>query len=673
MAKSIFLLVLFSICSFGNPIDSILLTQSLALRFNTTIKTSIENQPSYLLQYFVPESWAQVQGDTQVLKPWEYLLVDKKHPGYMRVLIHPFDHVSSKKIEKVLQDLNLPSRPSRFTEPFFLTESRSLYPTRIIPGVPPVSPRLSMAAGFGKWGGQSKDESFLSFDNFSETKYNKLISSAQAEFALQASQIIQQKIGGTEGASFFIQPDRMILSIKSPDGSLDIGETFRDISSGANSVEFKLPGFITQDLRAGLLLALANGKSTLYQYLSEVEAPLRGTGLAEFFVKTGFVHSSPHSQNFLTSTDVEFQVGNKLGIRDLADLIPTVDSRLDEPKMARLFENFEDARVALREERDGGVEFFKFRHSFFKGGEDQRILSEDQKKEIEKRVSDAFVIELSRLTGVSIQQLISIVSFQLKSAQGDYATTSFRRDTDVWRQVQEGIRKYRQNSNSFNDPSSVVNRKITKSALEEPFKSAVIKKLKGVLLTAAEKEVLVTAWRQSDSNSKTTHLVALGVFPDGQIGKLYSQIDSPEIQKLFFKNLNQESSSDQKIEFLNYLQRIGSRLQSSKNYFLRVELEENVQEMVRTLAHNIKHQPRSVDLFQALYFAKKAVSEVATHSKYKEMFAYRFLYMATNLGVIPASVKNDLMAWAKTNEKSDVIESLLSLPSQGLSLCGQLY
>lgn len=616
-------------------------TQRLAIEYNTAVQTELKDAPVYLKEYFVPAAWVKVIQDANIKSEWNELIHDSSKPGMVRVLLHPFDKLNAAKIEKALNAEKLPIESGIYEVPFRLTESRSLYPETLNSFRIPVSPRLSMSHGLGIWNGVTVDTD--GGGNEKET-YNKLISSAQAEFAIFASRLIQERLNGTSGQFFEIMPDRMVISVQSPDRSLDLGETFRDLTSLKRPHEFSVPGFINQDLQGGLLLALANGKTSSYEYLKQIEAPLRGKALAEFFALTGFVHSSPHSQNFLVTTDELFQA-KSIKIRDLADLIPTFDSRQSAPEMAALFERFQDTRESLSKKLDGGQEHFAIRHSFIKGSNHMNGFTNEQKIEVEKILADEFVKTLAQISGVSGDAINSIRVQNFSNVVSDYAITLFKRETEVWQKVLSGLAVYRLKSNIKLAPIPAAPQDKLFSEqheeVENQFKKIIARKLKGEKLSAENYHYLwwflkpeaINKFNEQEVDYIMSLILAAGELPEGRLGDIFSQLKKEKIS-LFFELIKQSRESLQ-LEFLDYVQKYIETSDPKQDYFKRVRIQEGIEAFIFHLSRD--SAAISPELFEKLFFVNSLIN-----AEYMSGLAYHKL--VDKLGAVPQSVKDYLLA-----------------------------
>ncbi len=634
-------------------------TQSLAIRFNSHTPTNFVNSPFQLKQYFVPESWAQVLQDGNLIG-WQRFVSDANKPGWIRILIHPFDNESSSKIEAALKESGLSHIASQFGESFRITESRSLYPDSIFANATPVSPRLSMTDGFGKWAGtEIEDDGFGNRHRI----LTKLISSEQAKFAYQASEIIQKRLKGTKGTFFQIQPDRMVVLVKSPSGNLNLGETFRDISDVVKPGEYSLPGFINQDLRALSLLSMINDSGSALSYLRDVVAPIRGQGIAEFYGRTGFVHSSPHSQNFLETSDESFRIIQKLKIRDLADLIPTVDERSRNPVMAKLFEDFADAREALQAKLDGGESHFALRHSFFKGSGPHRIFAREVQREIELSVSKAFIATLSKMSGVSTAAIESITERLFNDVETDYAVTRFDRNSTIWADVQAGLLRFRQNpyeiAGSFGTYRRLKETNPKNIEIERSLKSAAAHVLKGEMIPPNLRDQIDGYWilrnklglSAAQNQFIAKALITLDIYPSQDLRSFFevavlgskSGTERESIIKLHFKNIEKEGSDAHKHFFLNWL--------TSKNDLIK-NLSRSEKDLIKNGLEDLlggirsrSKKPPSPKIAEAIFFA------LLPFSNYINDATSGFLSYISEAGGVPVSIQDYLRNWHLENKK----------------------
>lgn len=632
--------------------NSHLITQKMAISFNNQIPKSFENKPLYLKQYFVPNSWSETIQDPIVKGDWDFLKSDEHHPNMIRILIHPQDLISSQRIEDVLKKYNLPFKPSYFEVPFFQTESRSLYPTPSATNKYTVSPRLSMTHGFGKWNGSEQDVDTFGYS--SEPTYTKLISSKQAEFAIYASRLIQNKLNGVSGNFFEIQPDRMVLTINSPDGSLNMGETFRDISNVNRGPHIGVPGFVQQTLRGSTLLAYVNGFDSIYDYLIQSESKIRGRALAEFFIRTGFVHSSPHSQNFLLEADANFNLTGKLFIRDLADLIPTYDSRMADPKMAQLFENYEDAREALHKNLDGGKDFFAFRHSFFKGSHDENFLTFEQQSEIEHATAKSFLETLSTFSGVPVSEIEPEVSYRFSDVTGDYGTTLIKRSSKVWLKILEGIKQ-----NTFKVTTVEENIKSKRifektDALDVLITKLLVQTLKSESIPQNDLRELHKVWNnraaygflENDLTKLINIMVVTDTIPEGKHFEFFGLIKERAMKDLLLQNLLAKKDLGSLIVFLKQAHKKYSKTLPNEYYFEKTEL-----------SHFLNHfAPQALkqssllkgEVLNYLYFAQKSI----TNPEYIANFILLYHDLVKSDGHISDAIWQDLKSWKK-EYKSD--------------------
>lgn len=631
----------------------------MAVNFNNQIPSDYQNDPRYLTQVFVPKSWVNIIKDGVVSDDWDRFLYDSKNPNFIRILIHPFDQITLDKVKAALKRAKIEyKKPDQFEIPFYLTESRSLYPTSVKEFKVPVSPRLSMSSGFGKWKGLEQDVDM--FGNHFGTEYSKMISSEQSEFAIQASRIIQKKLDGSTNGDFFeIQPERMVVMVNSPDKKLNLGQTFRDISAMSTANLIGIPSFVQQTYLGSQLLAYANGYDSVYDYLYHLEAKIRGRALAEFFVRTGFVHSSPHSQNFVLKADNNFRLNGVLSIRDLPDLIPTYDSRLVDPAMASLFENFEDARAALRSQLDGGTKFFAFRHSFFKGSDDERILTYEQKREVEKATANSFINTLSFYSGVSPEEIRKIVSHNFSDVEADYATTFFQRDSQIWNNILDGIK-------------SRLDQGVKARVTEKPKKIEIVKgqdKINSYLLTiirkrlasekieTAELDFIKQLWlnkknyglSQSEVSRITILMIAIQAVPQESYLEVYLATTSkPQRKELMKSLLNSDSIGDK----LAFLEQIVKKFDSSEKF---VESEEK-KRLLNEVQSLLNTRTISPELLEASYFAFISLS----NPEYIGTEVSMFMNLFPKFG-LPINVRNNLASWKK-KYKSDswIVERILN-------------
>ncbi|MCK6598838.1 MAG: hypothetical protein L6Q37_10775 [Bdellovibrionaceae bacterium] len=644
-------------CSLGVAKSNHLITQSMAVNFNNQIPQSFQNDPKYLTQIFVPRSWVSVIKDEVVGTDWDRFLNDSKNPNLVRVLIHPFDEITLNKVKVALKKANIKYKPSQFEIPFYLTESRSLYPTTVKDFKIPVSPRLSMSSGFGKWKGNEEDVDM--FGNFFGMEYNKMISSEQAEFSIEASRIIQKKLNGsTKGDFFEIQPERMVIKINSPYNELNLGLTFRDISTISTESVVGIPSFVQQTFLGSELLAYANGYDSAYDYLYHLEAKIRGRALAEFFVRTGFVHSSPHSQNFVLKADNNFRLNGVLSIRDLPDLIPTYDSRLLDPAMASLFENFEDAREALRNQLDGGTDFFAFRHSFLKGSEDERILTYEQKREIELATSNSFINTLSFYSGVSSEDIRKIVSHNFYNVESDYAITFFQRNSQIWNNILTGIKTKLAEGVKARVEEKPRKFEIVKGQdeINSNLLKIIRKRLSSEKIEAAELAFIKQLWvdqkkigfSQIEVSKIITIMIAAEAVSQESYLEVYLAANSEHQRDELMKSLLKGSFSDK----LAFLRQIIKKFHSSEKF---VESAEKKRLLYRVT--NILNQNNiPPEILEASYFAFVALS----NPEYKGTDITMFMKLFPKIG-LTKSVKEDLVFWKKNypNKDSWYVDNIL--------------
>lgn len=622
-------------------------TQYQAIRYNSAIDSEVDMNPKELKQYFVPESWVTVLKNSGIRDSWDELIFDGQKPGMVRILIHPSDNYSSGQLEKALEKYGYPHQPSNFKIPFLLTESRSLYPYQRYPvSGPLVSPKLSATDGMGKWAGREKDTDQFGTDH--GEILNKLITPHDAIYAFRISNYLLERLGGTKGEYFEFQPEQMALAVTSPGGEFKTGEIFRNIESVGKDNTRGVPGFVGYHPRGGLLLALANGKENIFDYLREVEAPIRGRALAEIYALTGLVYDSPHSQNFLPKTDALFRLTGELLVRDLSDLMPTIENRTV-PGLAELFLEYKDryAKYITSDDIVGTEKEFVFRHSFRKGNS-VPIADWNEPGSAEQAVLEYFLIHLGNLGGVDVDELRKISNFDLTR---DYARLTFRKDSATWSKVQEGLKRFRQDRQR----EGVRKTPRLSSASKGNFLANLIaKKLSGIEISPQEQSSAHSMWavfKDKPGKSRASlaiHLVALDIIPTESYAEILRAIDNPQVRELALESLIKNGSPKDFIETFKFLRQF-ERLDHHRYSRFKYSLENVTMEKFS--------QSDQIKILEALYFSY--TSNVSERYKGSSLGDIDSLFKKAK--ILPDSVRRDLNSWVSKFELHHMAAKFLIL------------
>ncbi|MGE3682932.1 MAG: hypothetical protein AB7G93_14500 [Bdellovibrionales bacterium] len=658
--------------------SSHLVTQSAALRFNSAVPESTASQSKQFLKYYlVPEQWTRIIADPEVAGSWMTFLKDAAHPGFVRLPIHPFDFETSKWVEYLLKEAGYSAQAYTFERPHLLTESRSLYPVDVAPGQIAMSPRLSITDGMGKWGGREVETD--QFGNRLGDNLNKLILPAHARFSLETSRLAQRRMGGVAGRFFEIQPDRMALIVEAGvSGSnpqapvtFSIGATFRDIRSATRPNHILVPGFVGQHPRGSLILALANGRSTPFEYIEQVEAPIRGRAWAEFYALTGFVHGSPHSQNVLLETDDWLRLTGLMGVRDSGDFM--IEDETDVDPMILALANGYQQSDALRRYLEISKTKFIFRHSFAKGN-NKLSLTDDELRRVELVALEAFVKQMSVMSGVAVDELKGIAEFVTSSLRTEYAMILFDRQSAIWQRVQAGLKAYRANFIREKSRSGTRAERSTKSGLkadiDEPlarlpeirnfFLRLLLKAFKDQAFSLGEVSYAHRIWQQRHRYDLRPHeihwltnaLVATRMIPPGAVSEILRQIQSPMVLQVYLEDLLILEQPTMLIEALRTMAE--SRPAGEYN------LPEFHLSVMRKLESSKQPIAVRAHLAEALYFALMKT----TKSEYRSLALSQMELTFSKLGFVPESVRQDLEKALRSAGESWTIGRILALKSE---------
>ena len=107
----------------------------------------------------------------------------------------------------------------------------------------------------------------------------------------------------------------MVIGIKEIDQAIIL----RDLNV-LNRDNFYVPGFSALHETLGKKISLLNGFADPKEFWARIYIEPMARMLAEFFIKTGIIYDSPHSQNFLIEFDQHWHPTGRIAFRDFGDI-----------------------------------------------------------------------------------------------------------------------------------------------------------------------------------------------------------------------------------------------------------------------------------------------------------------------------------------------------------------
>jgi hypothetical protein len=240
---------------------------------------------------------------------------------------------------------------------------------------------------------------------------------ADASQIKMAADYVATMTSSNRAEHFIVMDEPVVFGIK----ALDQGMVIRMLSGMTRNNMHYIPGFSALHEVEGKYLAKLNGSSNPREFWLENYIKPLARATAELAVKTGLAYDSPHSQNFLIELDQNFRPTGRIVFRDLGDLYAN----------SEFFKAIGNEEFLKRWEAGNVLKgFIPIGQGVLHGNEKPSWISEAQYNAYGKTYFLELEKEISRLTGIPIEQLLADGPYR---RNGNYFTKSYVLDKPGWK------------------------------------------------------------------------------------------------------------------------------------------------------------------------------------------------------------------------------------------------